>query len=135
MTTHLPTTAKATLAAVLAGGALLALTGCESAPPTPPTTVVVNTPPADGGLAVLLTVVIGLAVVGLIAAAWLGCAWSHERRTRREAENTIYALTGHRATRTAGHALVTVAPDVARLLALNPHPTSPHPTSIERPSR
>ncbi len=126
MTTPLPTTGKATLASVIAAGALLALTGCESAPPAPPTTVVVNTPAADGGMAVLLTVVIALAVLALIGAAAFACAWSHERRSRREAENTVYALTGHRPT----HAAVTVAPDVARLLALDPNRTT-----IERLAR
>lgn len=127
MTTHLHTTGKAVLAAAVAGGALLALTGCESAPPAPPTTVVVNTPPADGGMAVLLTVVIGLAVLALIGAFAFAVAWSHERRTRREAENTVYALTGHHTTRTAA---VTVAPDAMHLLALDHHRST-----IERPTR
>jgi heme/copper-type cytochrome/quinol oxidase subunit 2 len=126
MTTQLRTTGKAAQAAVIVAGVLLALAGCESAPPAPPTTVVVTTPPADGGMAVLLTVVIALAVLALIGAAAFACAWSHERRSRREAENTVYALTGHRST----HAAVTVAPDVARLLALDPNRTT-----LERPTR
>lgn len=118
-------TAKAVIAAGLVAGALLALVGCDTnTPPAPPTTVVVNTPPADGGLAVLLTVVIGLAVLFLIGAAVAVCAWSHERRTRREAQGAVYALTRHHPTRTAATgAPVTAAPDVARLLALEPDRT------------
>lgn len=128
MTRLLRTAATAVIGTALAAATLLALAGCDTgSTPPPPTTVVVNTPPADGGMAVLLTVVIGLAVLALIGAAALAVAWSHERRTRREAENTVYALTGRR----TAHAVVAVAPDVAQLLALD----STNRTSIERHHR
>jgi hypothetical protein len=64
-------------------------------------TVVVNTPPADGGQMVLLTVMVGGAFLALIAAGVLAWAWAQERRARRdaeharrEAEDAVLALTG-----------------------------------------
>ncbi len=86
---------------VRSGVAPLALAGCDDAP-APPTTVVVNTPPTDGGLSVLLTVMIGVAFLAVVAALVFAWSWASERRTRRdaeaalrEAEDTVLALTGH----------------------------------------
>jgi hypothetical protein len=76
------------------------LAGCDDTP-AQPTTVVVNTPPADGGQIVLLTVMVGVAFLALIAAGVLAWAWAQERRVRRdaeaarrEAEDAVLALTG-----------------------------------------
>lgn len=80
----------------------VSLAGClESPPPAPPPTVIVNTPPADGGPVVLLTVMIVAAFVLVGVAVVLGWGWASERRARREAEEarrdaeeTVIALTG-----------------------------------------
>lgn len=79
---------------------VLVLTGCDDAP-APPTTVVVNTPPADGGQMVLLTVMVGAAFLALLTAVVFAWAWAAERRVRRdaerarrEAEDAVLALTG-----------------------------------------
>ena len=84
------------LVAVLAVG----LAGCNEAPPAPPT-VIVNTPAADGGPVVLLTVMIVAAFVLAGVAVVCGWGWASERRARREAEEarrdaeeTVIALTG-----------------------------------------
>jgi heme/copper-type cytochrome/quinol oxidase subunit 2 len=84
------------LVAVLA----VSLAGCNEAPPPPPT-VIVNTPPADGGPVVLLTVMIVAAFVLVGVAVVCGWGWASERRARREAdaarrdaEETVIALTG-----------------------------------------
>jgi ABC-type Na+ efflux pump permease subunit len=95
---------------------LLALGGCGPDQAAPPTTVVVNTPPADGGLAVLLTVVLILGVLALVLAAGMACAWSHERRSRRDAEDLVQAVTG----RPVGHVRA----------ALATHPTTTPPTPV-----
>jgi hypothetical protein len=87
---------------VMAAVAVLGLAGgCNDAPTAPPTTVVVNTPPADTGLSVLLTVMVGAAFVALVVAAVFAVGWAVERRGRRdaelalrEAEDTVLALTG-----------------------------------------
>jgi hypothetical protein len=87
---------------VLAGLALVGflLTGCDDQPATP-TTVIVNTPPADAGLSVLLTIMIVAAFLGLIAAVVAGWGWACERRARldaeraqRLAEDAVLALSG-----------------------------------------
>jgi heme/copper-type cytochrome/quinol oxidase subunit 2 len=87
----------------VAAGAVLALAGCQDtpAPAAAPTTVVVNTPPADGGQMVLLTVMVGAAFLALIAAGAFAWVWAQERRARRdaevarrEAEDAVLALTG-----------------------------------------
>ena len=74
--------------------------GCDDGS-APPTTVVVNTPPADGGELVLLTVMVGAAFLALVAAGALAWMWAQERRARREseiarrqAEDAVLALTG-----------------------------------------
>jgi hypothetical protein len=79
---------------------VLFLAGCDDTP-VQPTTVVVNTPPADRGQMVLLTVMVGAAFLALIAAWVLAGAWAQERRARRdaetarrEAEDAVLALTG-----------------------------------------
>ena len=111
---------------------LLALAGCapdQAAPP--PTTVVVNTPPADGGLAVLLTVVVVLGVLALVLAAGMACAWSHERRSRRDAEDLVQAVTG----RPVGHvraalaARPTTTPNTQVAAQLR---VTPPPAAVER---
>jgi hypothetical protein len=78
----------------------LLLTGCDDQPAVP-TTVIVNTPPADAGLSVLLTVMIVAAFLGLIAAGVAGWGWACERRARldaeraqRLAEDVVLALSG-----------------------------------------
>lgn len=81
-------------------GSVVLLAGCDDAP-AQPTTVVVNTPPADGGQIVLLTVMIGAVFLALIAAGVLAWMWAQERHARRdaetarrEAEDAVLALTG-----------------------------------------
>jgi heme/copper-type cytochrome/quinol oxidase subunit 2 len=89
------------LAAVLVAVLGVALAGCNEAPPAPPM-VIVNTPAADGGPVVLLTVMIVAAFVLLSGVAVvLGWGWASERRARREAEEArrdaeemVIALTG-----------------------------------------
>lgn len=88
------------LVAYLAVPALALIAGCDDEHQVP-TTVVVNTPPADTGLSVLLTVMVGAAFVSLLVAAVFAWAWAAERRTRRDAEralrdaeDTVLALTG-----------------------------------------
>jgi heme/copper-type cytochrome/quinol oxidase subunit 2 len=78
----------------------VALAGCNEAPPAPPT-VIVNTPAADGGPVVLLTVMVVVAFVLVGVAVVCGWGWASERRARREAEEarrdaeeTVIALTG-----------------------------------------
>ncbi len=91
----------------LVAGSALALAGCQETPaPAAPTTVVVNTPPADGGQMVLLTVMVGAAFLALIAAMVFAWVWAQERRARRdaetarrEAEDAVLALTGQPLTR------------------------------------
>ncbi len=85
------------IGSVAAGVVVLA--GCEESPAAP-TTVVVNTP-SDGGPVVLLTVMVGLAFLALIAAGVAAWGWAQQRRAyldaeraRREAEDTVLALTG-----------------------------------------
>ena len=86
----------------LVAGSALALAGCQDTPaPAAPTTVVVNTPPADGGQMVLLTVMVGAAFLALIAAGAFAWVWAQERRARRDAEHSrrqaedaVLALTG-----------------------------------------
>lgn len=80
--------------------AVLAVAGCDDSA-APPTTVVLNTPPADAGLSVLLTVMIGVAFLAVVAALVFAWNWASERRGRpdaeaalREAEDTVLALTG-----------------------------------------
>jgi hypothetical protein len=82
----------------LAGIPLVA--GCDDGS-GPPTTIVVNTPPADGGQLVLLTVMVGVALLALVAAGGFAWVWAQERRghrdarrARREAEDAVLALTG-----------------------------------------
>lgn len=94
--------ARAAFAAGLVAVLGVSLTGClESAPPAPPPTVIVNTPAADGGPVVLLTVMIVAAFVLAGVAVVAGWGWASERRARREAdqarrdaEETVIALTG-----------------------------------------
>lgn len=93
---------RGALAAGMVGVLGMSLTGClESAPPAPPPTVIVNTPAADGGPVVLLTVMIVIAFVLAGIAVVAGWGWASERRARREAEQarrdaeeTVIALTG-----------------------------------------
>lgn len=80
--------------------AMVLVAGCDGQPAAP-TTVVVNTPPADGGLSVLLTVMIVAAFLGLVAAGVFAWGWATERRARRDAEraqraaeDAVLALTG-----------------------------------------
>jgi hypothetical protein len=111
--------------------ALLALAGCGPDQAAPPTTVVVNTPPADGGLAVLLTVVVVLGVLAVVLAAGMVCAWSHERRSRRDAEDLVQAVTGrpvgHVRAALATHPTATPNPPAQPQLRL-----SPPPAAVER---
>lgn len=88
------------LAPYLVIPALALVAGCDDDHQVP-TTVVVNTPPADTGLSVLLTVMVGAAFVSLLVAGVFAWAWAVERRARREAEralrdaeDTVLALTG-----------------------------------------
>jgi heme/copper-type cytochrome/quinol oxidase subunit 2 len=111
--------------------AVLALAGCDQA--APPTTVVVNTPPADGGLAVLLTVVVVLGVLAVVLAAAMACAWSHERRSRRDAEDLVQAVTG----RPVGHVRAALATHPTTTSApVAPGPAqirlTPPPAAVER---
>jgi hypothetical protein len=78
----------------------VSLAGCNEAP-APAPTVIVNTPAADGGPVVLLTVMIVAAFVLVGVAVVCGWGWASERRARREAEEarrdaeeTVIALTG-----------------------------------------
>ncbi|MDQ2709934.1 MAG: hypothetical protein M3Z25_20935, partial [Actinomycetota bacterium] len=82
-------------------GVTVFLAGCDDTPSAAPTTVVVNTPPADGGQMVLLTVMVGAAFLAVIAAGAFAWVWAQERRARRdaecarrEAEDAVLALTG-----------------------------------------
>lgn len=87
------------IALVPAAGVLLA--GCDDQQ-APPPTIVVNTPPADAGLSVLLTVMVAVAFLALVLAGLSAWAWASERRARRDterslriAEDTVLGLTGH----------------------------------------
>jgi hypothetical protein len=78
----------------------VSLAGCNEAPPAAPT-VIVNTPAADGGPVVLLTVMVVAAFVAAGVAMVCGWGWAGERRARRDAEHarrdaeeTVIALTG-----------------------------------------
>jgi cbb3-type cytochrome oxidase subunit 3 len=91
---------RAVLASAGVAGSAVFLAGCDDTP-AQPTTVVVNTPPADGGQMVLLTVMVGAAFLAVISAGVLAWAWAQERRARRDAENArreaedaVLALTG-----------------------------------------
>ncbi len=86
--------------AAATGCSLMLLAGCDDAS-APPTTVFVNTPPADGGQMVLLTVMVAAAFLAVAIAVGFAWAWAQERRTRqdadrarREAEDAVLALTG-----------------------------------------
>jgi heme/copper-type cytochrome/quinol oxidase subunit 2 len=77
------------------------LAGCDDQQ-APPMTVVVNTPPADAGLSVLLTVMVAVAFIALVLAGLSAWAWASERRARRDtehslriAEDTVLAFTGY----------------------------------------
>lgn len=79
--------------------ALLVLAGCRvsdeaPAPPPPPTIVNVTPPASDGGLSVLLTIALGCALLGLVAAVVLGALWLHERGRRQTSEDMVVELTG-----------------------------------------
>ena len=90
----------------LAAGVGLVTAACATTPPAPAAplpTVIVNTPPTgDGGLAVLLTVAGGVALLCAVAAAVLVCLWLSGRRQltvehqkRDTVERKLIALTGH----------------------------------------
>lgn len=98
-------TMRSAVGVTAAVAALPVLAGCGADQAAPPTTVVVNTPPADGGLAVLLSVVVVLGALALVLAAAMACAWSHERRSRRDAEDLVQAVTG----RPVGHVRAALA--------------------------
>ena len=116
---------------VVAAGVTFPLAGCGPDNAAPPTTVVVNTAPADGGLAVLLTVVLVLGVLAVVLAAAMVCAWSHERRSRRDAEEIVQAVTG----RPVGHVRAALATHPTAASA-GPGPArlrlTPPPAAVER---
>ena len=55
----------------------------DSAPAPAPPTVVTVTSPGDGGLAVMVAFLVGLTLIGWIAAVAFGALWLHERAARR----------------------------------------------------
>jgi MFS superfamily sulfate permease-like transporter len=71
----------------------IALTGCEQAPQQAAPPVIINNT-GDGGTTVLLTVVIGLAFLGVIAAVVFGMLWGNERTKRIRVEDSLVTLTG-----------------------------------------
>lgn len=102
--------------------ALVFLAGCDDAGQVP-TTVVVNTPPADGGQVVLLTLMIVAAFLAAGVAVGFAWSWAQERRARqaaergqRAAEDVVLALTGHPIDRVrlSIHQQPSAAPDLHR---------------------
>ena len=109
-------------------GAVMVAAGCAGPAPVAPPTVIVNAPPADSGLAVLLTVALGAAFLAAVAAGGFAWCWAGERRTRRDAqrylraaEDAVVALTGY-PTSSRGVGL-RLAPGVRGLVA--PFPIDP----------
>lgn len=73
----------------------VALTGCGQQPQqqaAPP--VIINNTGDGGGSMVLLTVVLGVAFLGIIGAVVFGMLWGNERTKRIRVEDSLVSLTG-----------------------------------------
>jgi uncharacterized membrane protein YciS (DUF1049 family) len=72
---------------------LVTLTSCEQAPQQAAPPVIINNT-GDSGSMVLLTVVFGVAFLGIIGAVVFGMLWGNERTKRIRAEDSLVTLTG-----------------------------------------